>query len=78
MLVKVKVVALNPGDGKHLDGEANIDRCLLRIDYAGVVKMVADGEATKRWKNGDRVAGPVHDSECPSLPVSARVPKERF
>lgn len=67
MLVKVKAVALNRGNGKLLDGEANTDGCVLGIDYAGVVDKVADGRATKRWKNGDRVAGFVHGSEYPSL-----------
>lgn len=66
MLVKVKAAALNPGGGKLLDEEPNTDGCVLGIDYAGVVEKVADGETTKKWKKGDRVAGPAHCSKCPS------------
>lgn len=65
MLVKVKAVALNPTDWKAagwkpLDGEPDTKGCGLGVDYAGVVERVADGDSTKKWKKGDRVAGSVH------------------
>jgi NADPH:quinone reductase-like Zn-dependent oxidoreductase len=65
MLVKVKAVALNPTDWraagwKPLDGEPDTKGCGLGVDYAGVVERVADGDSTKKWKKGDRVAGSVH------------------
>jgi NADPH:quinone reductase-like Zn-dependent oxidoreductase len=67
VLVKVNAVALNPGDGKLIDREPNANGCVLGLDYAGVVEKVADGEATKRWNKGNRVAGPVHGSKCPNF-----------
>jgi NADPH:quinone reductase-like Zn-dependent oxidoreductase len=65
MLVKVKAVALNPTDWratdwKALDGEPDTKECGLGVDYAGVVKRVADEDSTKKWTKGDRVAGSLH------------------
>jgi hypothetical protein len=33
------------------------------VDYAGVVERVADGDSTKKWTKGDRVAGSLHGGE---------------
>jgi NADPH:quinone reductase-like Zn-dependent oxidoreductase len=68
MLVKVKAVALNPTDWKAtdwkaLDGEPDTKGCGLGVDYAGVVERVADGDSTKKWTKGDRVAGSLHGGE---------------
>ena len=63
MLVKVKAVALNPTDWKATDGEPDTKGCGLGVDYAGIVERVADGDSTKRWKKGDRVAGSIHGGE---------------
>ena len=67
-LVKVKAVALNPTDWKAtdwkpLEGEPDTKGCGLGVDYAGIVERVADGDSTKRWKKGDRVAGSIHGGE---------------
>lgn len=63
ILVKVKAVALNPTDFKHLDA-ISPPHCIIGCDYAGVVDQV--GEAVKgRWSIGDRVAGAVHGGLFP-------------
>lgn len=67
MLVKVKAVALNPTDWKALDGEPNTKGCGLGVDYAGVVERVADGDSTKKWTKGDRVAGSLYGGEYLNL-----------
>jgi NADPH:quinone reductase-like Zn-dependent oxidoreductase len=67
MLVKVKAVALNPTDWLARDVEANTKGSVLGVDYAGVVEKVADGDNTKKWSKGDRVAGSVHGGEYPNF-----------
>jgi NADPH:quinone reductase-like Zn-dependent oxidoreductase len=63
ILVKVRAVALNATDFKHIDAISPPD-CVVGCDYAGVVHKVGKG-AAKRWKVGDRVAGAVHGGLFP-------------
>ena len=63
ILVKVKAVALNPTDFKHLD-VISPPHSIICCDYAGVVQKVGDA-ASKSWKVGDRVAGAVHGGLYP-------------
>jgi NADPH:quinone reductase-like Zn-dependent oxidoreductase len=55
-LVRVKAVALNPTDFKHLH-YIECTGCTLGCDYAGIVEEVG---ADSRLKKGDRIAGFVH------------------
>ncbi|KAM3427391.1 hypothetical protein MY4824_009477 [Beauveria thailandica] len=60
LLVRVKAVAINPTDWKHVAwGGADIG-CRVGCDYAGVVEEVGDN--VDGWKKGDRIAGWVHGS----------------
>ncbi|KAF5597580.1 TOXD [Fusarium subglutinans] len=63
ILVKVKAVALNPTDFKHLD-IISPPNSIIGCDYAGVVHKVGDS-AKDKWKIGDRVAGAVHGGLYP-------------
>lgn len=63
ILVKVKAVALNPTDFKHLDA-ISPPHSIIGCDYAGVVHQVGDS-AKDNWKVGDRVAGVVHGGLYP-------------
>ncbi|CZR41702.1 uncharacterized protein FPRO_11292 [Fusarium proliferatum ET1] len=63
ILVKVKAVALNPTDFKHLD-IISPPNSIIGCDYAGVVHQVGDS-AKDKWKIGDRVAGAVHGGLYP-------------
>ncbi|KLU83812.1 hypothetical protein MAPG_02862, partial [Magnaporthiopsis poae ATCC 64411] len=54
VLIKTKVVALNPTDWKHIDGTYGGGR--VGCDYAGVVVEVGKS-VTKDFKPGDRIAG---------------------
>ncbi|KAH7139906.1 chaperonin 10-like protein [Dactylonectria estremocensis] len=63
ILVKVKAVALNPTDFKHLD-IISPPHSIIGCDFAGVVHRVGDAAKT-RWKVGDRVAGAVHGGLFP-------------
>ncbi|KAH8889608.1 putative alcohol dehydrogenase [Thozetella sp. PMI_491] len=57
VLVKVKAVAVNPTDWKHIDfGHADVG-ALCGCDYAGVVEKVGTNVS---FKKGDRIAGFVH------------------
>ncbi|CAH0025168.1 unnamed protein product [Clonostachys rhizophaga] len=58
LLVKVKTVALNPSDFKHMDA-LGLPNCILGCDFAGEVVEVGGG-VTSKWKVGDRIAGCVH------------------
>ncbi|KAG9253028.1 chaperonin 10-like protein [Emericellopsis atlantica] len=58
LLVKVKTVALNPSDFKHMDA-LGPPGCILGCDLAGEVVKVGEGAAGK-WKVGDRVASVAH------------------
>lgn len=63
ILVKVRAVALNPTDFKHLDS-ISPPHSIIGCDYAGVVHQV--GSAVKgKWNIGDRVAGAVHGGLFP-------------
>lgn len=63
ILVKVRAVALNPTDFKHLDA-ISPPHSIIGCDYAGVVHQV--GNAVKgKWNIGDRVAGAVHGGLFP-------------
>ena len=57
VLVKVKAVALNPTDWKHVHhGHADVG-ALCGCDYAGIVEKVGPNVM---FKKGDRIAGFVH------------------
>jgi NADPH:quinone reductase-like Zn-dependent oxidoreductase len=57
-LVKIKAVALNPTDWKHVDFLTS-NGARIGCDYAGVVEE-AGSKVTKGLKKGDRVTGFVH------------------
>ncbi|KAI0483727.1 putative alcohol dehydrogenase [Xylaria cf. heliscus] len=60
VLVKVKAVALNPTDWKHVAwGGADIG-CRVGCDYAGIVEEV--GDKVTNFKKGDRITGWIHGS----------------
>ena len=59
MLVKVKAVALNPTDWKHMDN-FDITGCVSGVEYAGVIERLPEGNMLRQWNVGDRVAGTVH------------------
>lgn len=56
--VKVKAVAMNPTDYKHIDTWNN-KGCLVGCDYAGVVEETGSGYS-KQWIVGDRICGFAH------------------
>ena len=56
--VRVKAIALNPTDWKHIDRFSGPDQT-VGCDYAGEVLEVGPG-VTKDLKKGDRVAGFAH------------------
>ncbi|KAL6885427.1 TOXD protein [Trichoderma evansii] len=58
ILVRVKAVALNPTDYKHID-VLSPRNSIIGCDYAGEVVEVGK-KALGDWKVGDRVAGMVH------------------
>jgi NADPH:quinone reductase-like Zn-dependent oxidoreductase len=58
VLVKVKAVAINPTDWKHVSFMAKPGHT-VGCDYAGVVEDVGPG-VQKDWKKGDRIAGWTH------------------
>lgn len=55
VLVKTKAVALNPTDWTTLDAPGD-DGTIVGCDYAGVVED-AGGDAARRFRKGDRIAG---------------------
>lgn len=63
ILVKVKSVALNPTDFKHID-IISPPNSIIGCDYAGEVTAVG-ANAAKTWKVGERVAGAVHGGLYP-------------
>ncbi|KAL9947971.1 hypothetical protein D7B24_004123 [Verticillium nonalfalfae] len=63
ILVRVKAVALNPTDFKHLD-VISPPGSVIGCDYAGEVAEVGSN-ATAVWAVGDRVAGAVHGGLFP-------------
>ncbi|KAK5637446.1 hypothetical protein RRF57_013161 [Xylaria bambusicola] len=60
VLVKVKAVALNPTDWKHVALRGADVGCRVGCDYAGVVEQI--GSKVTKFKIGDRIAGWVHGS----------------
>ena len=58
ILVKVKAIALNPTDWKHIDYGWADAGCLVGCDYSGIVEEV--GCKVTRFERGSRVAGMVH------------------
>jgi len=60
LLVKVKAVALNPTDWKHMT-YINTPGCVAGCDYAGVVEKTGTGYSLP-WKKGDRICGAAHGS----------------
>lgn len=62
ILVKVKAVALNPTDWKHIDYLPS-PGARVGCDYSGIVEEVGS-KVTKPFKKGDRVAGFVHGSNA--------------
>ncbi|CAH0044396.1 unnamed protein product [Clonostachys solani] len=63
ILVKVRAVALNPTDFKHIDAIA-WPGTIIGCDFAGEVVEVG-ANATGSWSVGDRVAGAVHGGLYP-------------
>lgn len=63
ILVKVRAVALNATDFKHIDGISPPDS-IVGCDFAGEVYKVGKGAASL-WNVGDRVAGAVHGGLFP-------------
>ncbi|KAK7428230.1 hypothetical protein QQZ08_005296 [Neonectria magnoliae] len=63
ILVKVRTVALNPSDFKHID-VLSPPNSITGCDYAGEVAAVGSN-AAKTWTIGDRVAGVVHGGLYP-------------
>lgn len=63
ILVKVRAVALNPTDFKHID-IVSPPGSIIGCDYAGEVVEIGK-QALGGWKIGDRVAGAVHGGLYP-------------
>jgi NADPH:quinone reductase-like Zn-dependent oxidoreductase len=62
ILVKVRAVALNPTDWKHVDYLAS-PGVRVGCDYAGIVEEVGK-KVTKNFKKGDRVSGFCHGANA--------------
>lgn len=60
LLVRVKAVAINPTDWKHVGWGAADVGCRVGCDYAGIVEEI--GEDVTNFKPGDRVTGWIHGS----------------
>jgi NADPH:quinone reductase-like Zn-dependent oxidoreductase len=58
LLVKTKVIALNPADWQAINEDAGVG-CLVGVDYSGSVMKVGK-DVKKEWKVGDRIAGIAH------------------
>lgn len=63
ILIKVRAVALNATDYKHIDA-ISPPGCIVGCDFVGEVSEVGPNPA-KPWKVGDRVAGAVHGGLYP-------------
>ncbi|KAG9248305.1 chaperonin 10-like protein [Calycina marina] len=59
VLIKVKAVALNPTDWKHIAFGLAPPGAKVGCDYAGVVEEIGSA-VTKPFKKGDRIAGFAH------------------
>ncbi|KAK5652175.1 hypothetical protein OQA88_10818 [Cercophora sp. LCS_1] len=62
ILVKVKAVALNPTDWKHIDF-LSTPGCTIGCDLAGTIEEVGP-KVAKPWKKGDRVAAFTHGANA--------------
>ena len=60
VLVKVKAIALNPTDWKHVAWGGCDVGCRIGCDYAGVVERI--GRNVSNFVKGDRITGWVHGS----------------
>ncbi|KAG9250800.1 putative alcohol dehydrogenase [Emericellopsis atlantica] len=60
LLARVKAVAINPTDWKHVAWAAADVRCRVGCDYAGVVEEV--GANVTNFQPGDRITGWIHGS----------------
>lgn len=60
VLVKVKTVALNPTDWKHIDSIGK-PGSTVGCDMCGIIEQVGSA-VTRDWKKGDRIATFVHGS----------------
>ncbi|KAK7754518.1 putative secondary metabolism biosynthetic enzyme [Diatrype stigma] len=69
VLVKVKTVALNPSDWKHIDYGAADAGSKIGFDYAGVVQDV--GSKVVKFRKGDRIAGATHGGKRTDHDVGA-------
>ena len=63
ILIKVRAVALNPTDAKHIDA-ISPPGCNVGCDFVGEVSKVGNNPV-KSWKAGDRVGGAVHGGLYP-------------
>ncbi|KAK4507637.1 hypothetical protein PRZ48_001372 [Zasmidium cellare] len=61
VLCKVKCVALNPTDWKHIARGTGKPGVTVGVDFSGVIEEIGP-KVTKAWKKGDRVCGFVHGS----------------
>lgn len=59
ILVKPVAVALNPTDWKHASFGLSSEGGLLGCDFAGIIEEIGS-KVTKKWKEGDRIAGVAH------------------
>ena len=58
VLVKVKAIAVNPTDYKHIDFGGADAGSRVGCDYAGIVEDV--GAGVTKFQKGDRICGLVH------------------
>jgi NADPH:quinone reductase-like Zn-dependent oxidoreductase len=73
ILIKVKAVALNPTDWKHIDFLAT-EGATVGCDVAGIVEKVGSG--VKDFKVGDRVAAITHGCKSKETYQTVSKPKE--
>lgn len=66
LLVKVKAVALNPTDWKHIWRGMVADNGLSGCDYAGEVVQVGK-DVTRAFKVGERIAGVAHGANFSNI-----------
>lgn len=60
VLVRIKAVAINPTDWKHVAWGAADIGCRVGCDYSGVVEEV--GGNVTNFQKGDRICGWIHGS----------------
>ena len=69
ILVKVKAVAINPTDWKHVDRGGADAGARLGNDYAGIVQAVGP-KVQKRFQKGDRITGVAHGGYVHTNPIT--------